>query len=352
MVKRTSAYTVCVAAAGGAFAVASCASETDAAGAEYTPRTANAGVVNETLELAQPARGFVVESPGVWIEAGDDVRMCEVIVVPGDASALYHINRIQGALSSRSEDWIVRAATPGSETAAAMDRGAGLPCTRAGEAFGEDLSDVVRSQGRYVDQRFPSGAGKVLQGGQKLAVEYHVVNDAREPALARAKLAFHVVDAAQVQHRAHTLSFENFTIYTPPHGASSHVGECRVKQELFVSDLVRRTQLYGTAFKVWGVGGEQGQDGHDGQLLWDSSSRQQGRAELNAPLHLQPGDGFRFQCNYENPTGRELRFGVSADDETCTLDATFWLADETQEPVNEDCLLFNVDSDGIARPRW
>jgi hypothetical protein len=42
---------------------------------------------------------------------------------------------------------------------------------------------------------------------------------------------------------------------------------------------------------------------------------------------------------------------VSADDETCTLDAMFWLTDETQEPLAEDCLLFSVDPDGIARTR-
>jgi hypothetical protein len=345
MLKRTSAYICPVAML--ALVIVSCASETDEVGAEFTTsRAPNVAGVSESIELAAPDRGFQVESSGVWIEPGDDVRMCEVIVLPGDASALYHVNRIQGALSSRSEDLIVRAAAPGSETAAAMDRGASLPCTRAGEAFGEELSDVLRSQSRYVDERFPAGAGKVLQGGQKLAVEYHVVNDARDAALAKAKLSFHVVDASQVQHRVRTASFENFTIYTPPHGASSHVGECRVKQELFVSDLVRRTQLYGTAFKVWSVGGER-----DGELLWESKSRQQSRVEMASPLHLQPGDGFRFQCDYDNPTARELRFGVSADDETCTLDATFWLTDESQDPLAEDCLLFNVDSDGIARPR-
>jgi len=346
MLNRTSAYlyfstvsSLLVVLAGG------CASEAveDAGTDSPAPRV---GALEETLELPAPARGFQVESAGVWIDPGDDVRMCEVIVLPGETGALYHINRIEGLLSSQSEDLIVRAAAPNSDTAAAMDRDASLPCTRAGEAFGEELSDVLRSQGRRVDARFAAGVGKVLQGGQKLAIEYHVVNTAKEATLAKAKFAFHVVDESQVQHRVHMASFENFTIYTPPHGRSSHVGECRVKQELFVSDLVRRTQLYGTTFKVWRAGGEQ-----DGQLLWESGSREQSRVEMPTPLHLRPGDGFRFQCDYENPTARELRYGVSADDETCTLDAMFWLTDEAEEPLAEDCLLFSVDYDGVARPR-
>jgi hypothetical protein len=332
-----------------AVAAAACASET---GVEPTAAArGNAGSSGEALELPTPERGFQVESSGVWVDPGDDVRLCEVIVLPEEvpaaqAAGTYHIQRIQGALTSYADDLIVRAAKPGSDTAANMDPGAGLPCTRAGEAFGEELSDVVRSQGRYVDERFPPGVGTVLQGGQKLAVEYHVVNDSKEAVLARAKLAFHVVDASQVQHRVRTASFENFTIYTPPHGHSSHVGECRVRQELFVTDLVRRTQRYGTTFKVWRVGGER-----DGELLWESAARQESRVGMAEPLHLMPGEGLRFQCDYRNETGRELRYGVSADDETCSLDAVFWLSDESSEALSEDCLLFKVDSDGVARPR-
>ncbi|HET8934569.1 MAG TPA: hypothetical protein VFN67_14065 [Polyangiales bacterium] len=318
-----------------------CASET---GTEGPAEAQVARVSAEVSILTAPQHGFQVESPGVWIDPGDDVRMCEVIVLPGSDADVYHINRIQSLLTSRAEDLIVRAAEPGSDTAAAMDRGASLSCTRAGEAFGEELKDVLRSRTRYADETFPTGTGHVLRGGQKLAVEYHVVNDAKDLILAKAQLAFHLVSADQVQHKVHTASFENFTIYTPPHGNSSHVGECRVRQELFVSDLVRRTQLYGTTFKVWHAGGE-----HDGELLWQSDNSTQNRLDMAQPLHLQPGDGFRFQCDYQNPSARELRYGVSADDETCTLEALFWLTDESQEPLAEDCLLFNVDSDGVAR---
>jgi hypothetical protein len=325
-----------------------CASETglgtDVSLEAQSPRV-NAEVAG--LALDAPQHGFQVESPGVWIEPGDDTRMCEVIVLPGDDADVYHINRIQSLLSTRSEDLIVRAAEPGSDTSAAMDRGASLPCTRAGEAFGEELQDVLRSRSRYADEQFKAGTGHVLQGGQKLAVEYHVVNDAKDAIFAKARLAFHLVGAEEVQHKVRTASFENFTIYTPPHGNSSHVGECRVRQELFVSDLVRRTQLYGTTFKVWHAGGE-----HDGQLLWQSDNSKQDRLDMAQPLHLQPGDGFRFQCDYQNPSARELRYGLSADDETCTLEALYWLTDEAQEPLAEDCLLFRVDSDGVARQRW
>jgi hypothetical protein len=319
---------------------AACASET---GAELAPaRVTN---VSEAIELPVPEHGFQVETAGMLIEPGDDIRMCEVVVLPGESSERYYVNRIQSALSARGEDLVVRAAEPGSETAAIMDRGASMPCTRAGEAFGEELSDVLRSRGHYSDERFPSGAGKVFHGGHKLAVEYHYVNDSKDVVLAKAKLSFHVVSADKVQHLVRTASFDNFTIYTPPNGQSSHLGECRFREELMVTDLVRRTQRYGTDFKVWLAGGER-----DGSLLWESVERRDSRKTLTAPLHLLPGEGFRFQCDYDNPTDRELRYGVSAADETCTLDATFWSLDES-DGTTQDCLLLNVDPDGIARPR-
>jgi hypothetical protein len=324
-----------------------CASET---GAELAPARTT-GSVAEPLELPAPERGFLVETNGSLIEPGDDVRMCEVVVLPGENTERYHVNRVESALSPRAEDLIVRAAEPGSETASIMDRGASMPCTRAGEAFGEELSDVLLSRGGYSDERFPAGAGKVFHGGQKLAVEYHYVNRDKEAVLAKAKLSFHVVDADLVQNLARSASFENFTIYTPPNGHSSHLGECRVHQDIVVSDLARRTQHYGTRFKVWLVGGE-----HDGALVWQSADGRDSRAVLASPLHLAAGEGFRFQCDYENPTDRELRYGVSAADETCALGATFWSGrqpgDDTEDSApSEDCLLFTVDADGVARPR-
>jgi len=336
--KRRLAWLLAVSAT----AAAACASET---GAELAPtRAANV----EALELALPEHGFQVETAGMLIEPGDDVRMCEVVVLPGDSSERYYVNRIQSVLSGRGEDLVVRAADPGSETSAIMDRGASLPCTRAGEAFGEELRDVLRSRGRYSDEHFPAGGGKVFQGGHKLAVEYHYVNDSKDVMLAKAKLSFHVVGADKVQHLVRTASFDNFTIYTPPNGQSSHLGECRFHEELMVSDLVRRTQRYGTDFKVWIAGGER-----DGTLVWESQDRRESRKTLAAPLHLLAGEGFRFQCDYDNPTDRELRYGVSAADETCTLDAIYWSPeDEGDATGSQDCLLFNVDGDGIARPRF
>jgi hypothetical protein len=302
------------------------------------------GELSQGVSLPPPARGFQVETAGIRIEPGDDLRLCEVVALPGTPSDTYYVNRIETAFSRHGDDLVVSAARPQSETAAIMDVGSSVPCTRAGEAFGEELADVVATQSRYHDESFPSGVGKVFHGGQKLAVEYHYVNDTADAVPAKAKLSFHIVDPGAVQHLARTASFSNLTIYTPPGGESSHLGECALHEDVTISSLVRRSQRFATDFAVWRVGGQ-----HDGELVWQSDDPSHSRLDISGqPLQLAPGEGLRFQCGFRNTTDRELRYGVSAADDTCTLNATFWAKDEAAAQP-EGCLLFSVDEDGVAR---
>jgi len=330
------------------FAAAACATQTGSEQAVARDNHDNRGdsASASALELRPPAIGFQIDTPATLVDAGDDVRMCEVVVLPGTASDVYYVPRIEALLSAQGEELIVHAARPGSDTEAVMDPGASVPCTRAGEAFGEDLSEVLATADHYTDEQFPAGTGKVFRGGQKLALEVHFVNDSAEQVPARAKLSFHLADAERVQRSAHSANFANLTIYTPPGGHSSHVGECLVREEMLVSELVRRTQHFGTSFKVWFAGGAR-----DGELAWESSDRRDNRYEPSKPLHLMPGEGFRFECSYYNSSGRELRYGVSSYDETCMLQAKYALPDdlEDDDTATEGCLLFDVDADGVAR---
>src|SRR5205085_930661 len=156
------------------------------------------------LELSQPEIGFQLDTPATLVDPGDDVRMCEVVVLPGTAADVYYVPRIETLLSTQGEELIVHAARPGSDTEAVMDPGSSIPCTRAGEAFGEELSEVLATADRYTDEVFPQGTGKVFRGGQKLALEVHFVNESAEQVSARAKLSFHLSDAERVQRTAHS----------------------------------------------------------------------------------------------------------------------------------------------------
>ena len=328
---------------------AACATQT---GSEQPVARKKASTSNAAgaLELNLPENGFQLDRTLAQVAPGDDARICEVVVLPGTPADVYYVSRIEAALGAQGEELVVHAARPGSDTEAIMDPGLSVPCTRAGEAFGEELNEVLATQDRYTDERFPEQTGQVFRGGQKLALEVHYVNESDESVPARAKLSFHTADAARVQRVARSANFANLTIYTPPGGTSSHVGECLARGEMLVSELVRRTQRHGTTFRVWFAGGPR-----NGELAWESSDRRDNRFEPANPLHLAPGEGFRFECDYVNPSARELRYGVSASDETCMLQAKYSvpslegedLADPSAEA--EGCLLFDVDPDGVAR---
>lgn len=320
---------------------AGCATEAGASGAELDPELA--GIIAE-LVLDPPLRGVQLETLGTVIEAGEDARSCEVIELPGSRDLLYAIDRIETAATPFVRDLVVSAAPVGSDAEAIMDVGTRVPCTRAGDTFGEGLAQVVESRHRYGDQRFPAGVGQVLRGGQRLVVETHAFNEGEEPILAKAKLNLHSTELTAIEHVARTARFENLTIYTPPRGSSSHLAECTVSQPIWVSELVRRTEQHGTTFSVWRSGGAL-----DGVPLWTSPTPEDVRWEPAEAILLDAGEGFRFQCDYQNATDFALRFGVSASDDTCALDAIWWPADDTEAPQDEGCLLLEVAADGIAR---
>lgn len=322
-----------------ALALSACAAE---AGSIATPAQRLAGSRIE-LSLELPEQGFQVATAGTFIESGDELRTCEVVQLPGTPADLYYVSRIEAAMTDRGQDLIVSAAIPGSHTEAIMDVGAIVPCTRAGEAFGEDLVEVLATQEPYLEQRYASGVGRVLRGGQKLAIDTHFVNPTDELAPQLVKLSFHTVPAEAIAHVAQTARFDNLTIYTPPGGTSSHLAECRVSQDILIGELVRRTQRRGAGFTVWIAGGER-----DGELVWRSNTLADPRVTFDEPLALRAGEGLRFQCDYVNATGLELRFGVNAADEMCTLSATYWPS-ENVEAAPEGCLLLHVDADGVAK---
>jgi hypothetical protein len=301
--------------------------------------------VEAELDLAPPENGFQVEIPGNMIEVGDDIEWCEVVALPGGPNDVYYVNSIESAMTPYGHYLRVNAALPGSETDANARVGERVICQRAGEVFGEELTDVINTQHLYDEVRYPEGVGKVFWGGQKIVVDHHYFNDSDEVIPAKVKINFHLTDEKQVRTIAHTAAFENLTIYTPPRGESSHLGECSVTQNILVSGLARQTNRWGTGFTVWFARGER-----DGERIWTSTQWDRDtRYEFpGGPVALAPGEGFRFECDYRNPLDEELRFGVNATDEVCVLRPTYWSAYEGEEVEDQSCLLFFVGENGIA----
>ncbi|HKU40930.1 MAG TPA: hypothetical protein VJR89_22365, partial [Polyangiales bacterium] len=116
---------------------AACATQT---GSEQPVARKKASTSNAAgaLELNLPENGFQLDRTLAQVAPGDDARICEVVVLPGTPADVYYVSRIEAALGAQGEELVVHAARPGSDTEAIMDPGLSVPCTRAGEAFGEE----------------------------------------------------------------------------------------------------------------------------------------------------------------------------------------------------------------------
>jgi len=298
------------------------------------------------LELALPEDGIQIEIQGNIIEPGDDIEWCEVVRLPGNPEKSYYINRIESAMTPQGHNLHVSAAIPGTETEANMDVDTRVTCQRAGEVFGEELVHLLESQHLYEDIQFPEGIGKILHGGQKVVINYHYFNTTEEPIKAKVKVNFHLVDEMAIERIAHSTLFNNLTIYTPPRGSSSHLAECLFNQKVHIFSLSRQTHRSGTNFSVYFAGGER-----DGQHIWTSSDWEDDtRFQFsNGPVLLNADEGFRFKCDYQNNTDQALGFGANATDEVCILRVDWWVTKESEKADKQECLLFNIDEDGVAR---
>lgn len=321
---------------------AGCASET---GSESTDGREEIRLTAQ-LEIETPKAGFQVQTKGAVIEAGDDVEWCEVVQLPGSPKTTYEIGWIESAMTPYAHYLLVSAAVMGSETETNIEAGTRINCQRAGEVYGKELTDLFTSQRHHETVRYPRGVGKILRGGQKIVIDYQYFNTSDEPILAKVKINFHLADNGAVEKVARLATLNNLTIYTPPHGESSHLGECFFERDVSISALARHTHQWGTTFKAWFAGGRR-----DGELIWSSASQEESSDVLllSNPLLISAGEGIRFQCDYRNTTSEPLQFGAKVNDEVCLLEATLWASGQEEEEDKQSCLLFTVDEDGVAR---
>lgn len=109
--------------------------------------------------------------------------------------------------------------------------------------------------------------------------------------------------------------------------------------------LMRHTHQWGKDYAVWYAGGPR-----DGQEIFRTPDYDHDILHVfSEPIAVKAGDGFRFECSFDNTEDRPLRFGVNATDEMCFLFGIWWGAEDTTPPP-QDCVMTAIGTDGIARP--
>lgn len=275
------------------------------------------------LELAEPERGIQVRTVGTMIESGTDVEYCEVVQLPGTPDDIYYVNGFELAMSPLSHHLIVTALEPGSPGDQQAQVGDRTDCIGAEFLYGHgSVRDVFGSQQPFHEQFFPEGVGKTLRGGQKLVFDYHYFNPTEDAVPARAALNLHVVDS--IEREAYSFSFNKMSFSIPAGQTGSTSASCTFTDDVVVSSITRHTHRWGTNFSVWFAGGER-----DGEHIWTSRDWEH-EVDFDfeeGPVTMSAGEGFRFECEFDNTTSGPLSFGLKATDEMCILFGTYWAAE-------------------------
>jgi hypothetical protein len=244
----------------------------------------------------------------------------------------------------------VAAALPGSDADAALRQlnvGDRFQCNGANFEWPQNgLVPLGSAQTAYIELAFPEGVGMVLHGKQRIVFDYHYLNSSSETVHARSAVNTHTVEGSALEHIAIPFSFFNFTIDIPAHATRSFTSECHFQDDLMVSSILRHTHQQGRDFSVWFSGGPD-----DGQHLWTSEDwKHETGYDFAQPRLMKAGEGFRFECAFENPMDHRLRYGIGGMDEMCILAGWIWPAGDQKELPPQDCGIAWIDSDGVGHP--
>ncbi len=307
-------------------------------------------VPDSSIDLAVPSDGFQLRSVGADIAPGQDIEYCEIGEVPGDANVTYPVQSFELANAPFSHHFVVALAEPGSDADAVLrtlNIGDRVVCDGANYQWPQTgLFLLASAQTPYVSQSFPPGVGTFLHGHQRIVFDYHYLNTSNQTIRAHSAMNVHLADDGSVEHVAIPFSFFNFTIDVPPLGTKAFTAECHFKNDLTIGTLVRHTHHDGQDFSVWYSGGP-----NDSQHIWTSQQWNEDTAySFPEPALVKAGDGFKFECDFENPTNSELRFGIKGTDEMCILAGWIWGTGDVRELPPQDCGITWIDSAGIGHP--
>ena len=295
--------------------------------------------------IPMPADGFVVESVGTTIGPGEDVQYCEILTLPGAPTDSIYVARVDGRMTPYSHHLNVMAVAPGSPADQATTPGQRIQCLNNGRTpFGSGLHQIFGSVSPEHSLVLPDGIGLKLQGGQKVIFDYHYFNASPDPVPAKAALAFHVSDAAHVRREIRRFGLYNTGFSVPAGQSASFTAECTMAEDVQVVSLMRHTHRWGHDFNVWHAGGTA-----DGTPVFTSHDYESDIYYAPPPFVLKQGEGFRFECQFQNTTDHPLAFGELATDEMCILYGQLTSTKDGVQALPEDCIILSSSAGQVAQ---
>jgi hypothetical protein len=174
---------------------------------------------------------------------------------------------------------------------------------------------IVISQSRQMDFSLPAGVAIRLPPNSGIDVNTHYANASDDAIEGEAFVNLHLLAPDQVEHVAEIFALSNFDILLPGEQVTTLVKEFVFKEDRQVMQLVSHTHERLIDFTAEIVGGAR-----DGELIYQSYDwSHPAPLRFDPPLFMEEGQGLRVRATYDNPEARDIRFGLTREDEMMIL---------------------------------
>jgi hypothetical protein len=161
------------------------------------------------------------------------------------------------------------------------------------------------------DWSFPPGVALRVPANTSLDLNSHYVNRTNAEIRGEVYTNLHTVDAASVEHEAHSLFLSNQSITLPPGQRTTLTRTFMMSQPVAVLLLTSHMHELGERFVIRVVGGAR-----DGQVVYDTNSWSHPNIlGFDPPLRLNAGEGLRSEITWNNTRTRTVTFGLTSQDE-------------------------------------
>ena len=246
----------------------------------------------------------------------------------GNASPI-KVGRVHNQLFGQSHHFIVSSVTDAAATAEGL-----YDCT----PFRAPLTGAPLTITQKHDEQItlPHGVGYALGADQLMHLELHYINTTSETADVRAESELFVLDDDTDIQEAGFLIAGSMDIAIPPH--SSHTtGDVYLAAPEALSGvhyyaITGHTHQFGKNVKV-----SVAEDAKaDGTTIYELSSFDWSAPEVryfDPPIEVPSGGGFRFSCDWDNPTDQTVKYGESAMSEMCFFWAYYYPKSPKQQTL-------------------
>ena len=289
------------------------------------------------VRLPKPRRGFQMRMGKFTVPAGHEREVCEFRTLPNRKPI--DVQELEFKMSPGSHHFALWAYL-GQDRAAADFPSTIVDspgCIGVGPADTFNRALLGGAPSPHEVTRFPRGIALRLDAHAPVILNSHYINGSLTDALTPS-IVFNVTRAraGSVRHHAEQMTIGDLDIDIPALSTASRTAEWAVPYPMNVIQLSSHEHKRGTRVTIHLLSG--GQD--TGQIFENDDWREPYEYWPATPIHVAPGDVFRFTCEWKNDDDHPVTFGVTTDDEMCFMTGYYYRDDESVAPPHApNCLL-------------